>query len=87
MANKDRSIRIVLSGLRGEVTVNGDKFHGVMPKPLLSEDQVAGVLTYVRNSFGNSGAPVTLADVFRVKRELDEGASPTQQAISRTEEE
>ena len=87
MANKDRSIRIVLSGLKGDVTVNGDKFHGVMPKPPLSEDQVAGVLTYVRNSFGNSGDPVTLADVFRVKRELEDGASPTQQAISRTEEE
>ena len=87
MASKDRSIRIVLSGLKGEVTVNGDRFHGEMPKPVLSEDQVAGVLTYVRNSFGNSGDPVTLADVFRVKRELLDSVAPTQQAISRTEEE
>jgi nitrite reductase (NO-forming) len=87
MADKDRSIRIVLQGLRGQVTVNGSKFNGVMPKPPLSDDQVAGALTYVRNSFGNSGEPVTLADVLRVKHELDDGSSPTQQAISRTEEE
>ena len=87
MADKDRSIRIVLSGLKGELTVNGDKYHGEMPRPPLSEDQVAGVLTYVRNSFGNNGDPVTLADVFRVKRQLDDGTPPIQQAISRTEEE
>jgi nitrite reductase (NO-forming) len=88
MADKDRSIRIVLSGLKGEVTVNGDKFHGEMPKPPLSDDQVAGVLTFVRNSFGNSGPPVTLADVLRVKHDLEaSGTLPTQQVISRTEEE
>jgi nitrite reductase (NO-forming) len=87
MADKDRSIRIVLSGLKGDVMVNGNKFHGEMPKPPLSDDQVAGVLTYVRNSFGNTGDPVTLADVARIKRTLEDGAPPTQQAISRTEEE
>jgi nitrite reductase (NO-forming) len=87
MADKDRSIRIVLSGLKGEVTVNGNKFKSEMPKPPLSEDQVAGVLTFVRNSFGNSGDHVTLADVMRVKRDLEGGAPPIQQAISRTEEE
>jgi len=86
MADKDRSIRIVLQGLKGEVTVNGNKFKGEMPKPPLSDDQVAGVLTYVRNSFGNSGEPVTLADVLRAKRELGDIA-PTQQAVSRTEAE
>ncbi len=86
MADKDRSIRIVLSGLKGEVVVNGDKFHGEMPRPQVSEDQVAGVLTYVRGSFGNHGDAVTLADVRRVERELG-GPSPMSQAISRTEEE
>ncbi|HEY4105054.1 MAG TPA: copper-containing nitrite reductase [Polyangiaceae bacterium] len=86
MADKDRSIRIVLQGLKGDVIVNGAKFHGEMPKPPLSDDQVAGVLSYVRNSFGNSGEVVTLAEVERVRRELEGGPS-TLQAISRTEEE
>ena len=79
MADKERSIRIVLQGLKGEVSVNGLKYNGEMPKPALSDDQVASVLTYVRNSFGNSGEPVTLADVQHVKRELADGA-PAQQA-------
>jgi len=87
MGDKDRSIRIVLSGLKGEITVNGNKFHGEMPKPPLSDDQVASVLTYVRNSFGNSGEPVTLADVLRVKQKLEAETPPVQQAISRAEEE
>jgi mono/diheme cytochrome c family protein len=66
--------------------VNGNKFHGEMPKPPLSEDQIAGVLSYVRNNFGNSGELVTLADVLRVKRQTED-SGPTRQAISRTEEE
>jgi nitrite reductase (NO-forming) len=86
MADKDRSIRIVLSGLKGDVTVNGAKYHGEMPKPPLSDDQVAGVLTYVRNSFGNTGPAVTLADVLRVKRQLEGSGALPPQAISRTEE-
>jgi nitrite reductase (NO-forming) len=86
MADKERSIRIVLQGLKGDVTVNGNKFHGEMPKLPLSEDQIAGVLSYVRNNFGNSGELVTLSDVLRVKRQLED-SGPTQQAISRTEEE
>jgi hypothetical protein len=48
---------------------------------------VASVLTYVRNSFGNSGDPVTLADVLRVKQKLEGDMPPVQQAISRAEEE
>lgn len=83
MADKDRSIRIVLLGLKGEVTVNGAKFNSEMPKPALSDDQVAGVLTYVRNSFGNTGDPVTLADVIRVRHGLVDGSSP-EQVVPRT---
>jgi len=87
MADKARSIRVVLQGLKGDIVVNGIKFHAEMPPPPLSDDQVASVLTYVRNSFGNSGDPVTLADVRRVRHGLDDAAPVIQQAISRTEEE
>ena len=67
MADKDRSIRILLQGLKGEITVNGRIWRAEMPKLQLTDDQIAGVLTYVRNSFGNSGDSVTPADVARVK--------------------
>jgi nitrite reductase (NO-forming) len=63
MADKGRSIDVLLHGLQGSVTVNGEKYDGVMPKLDLSDADVAGVLTYLRNNFGNSGDPVTVEDV------------------------
>lgn len=68
MADKERSVRIVLQGLTGEQIVNGKKFNGVMvPLNYLPDDQIANVLTYVRNSFGNSGEAVTTEEVRRIR--------------------
>jgi nitrite reductase (NO-forming) len=67
MSNDD-AIRNVLAGRTGEVTVNGKKYNGTMtPLNYLSDDQIANVLTYVRNSFGNEGAAVKAEDVKRVR--------------------
>ena len=71
MSDKDRSIRAVLQGLSGEIVVNNQKFNGVMiPLNYLPDDQIANVLTYVRNSFGNSGEAVTVEEVRRVRSQL-----------------
>ncbi len=71
MADQDRAIRIVLQGMTGEVEVNGKKFNGVMtPLNNLSDPEIANVLTYVRNSFGNAGDAVKAADVRRIRAEL-----------------
>ncbi|MGV3773719.1 MAG: copper-containing nitrite reductase [Verrucomicrobiales bacterium] len=70
MADKERSIRWVLQGGSGEITVNGRKYNGVMaPLNNLTDEEISNVLTFVRNSFGNSGAPVTLDEVRRVRSE------------------
>jgi nitrite reductase (NO-forming) len=71
MADKERSIRIVLQGQTGELEVNGKKYNGTMtPLNYLSDDDIANVLTYVRNSFGNSGDAVTSAEVRRTRSEV-----------------
>jgi nitrite reductase (NO-forming) len=64
MADKERSIGIVVGGLQGKVTVNGQTYSSVMP-PLsfLSDEEAAAALTYVRSSWGNGGGPVTPSDV------------------------
>ena len=64
MADKQRSMEIVLNGLSGPVKVNGKEFNSVMP-PMsqLNDDEVANILTYVRNAFGNSGDAVSRAEV------------------------
>jgi len=62
-ADVNRAIDIVLYGLSGEITVNGQKYNSVMTSQALSEDEIANVLTYVYNSWGNSKADVTPAMV------------------------
>ena len=66
-ADVDRAIGTVLNGLTGEITVNGEKYNSVMTKQMLSTDDIANVLTYVYNSWGNSKKVVTKAMVDRVK--------------------
>jgi nitrite reductase (NO-forming) len=68
--SNDEAIRNVLVGRTGEVMVNGKKYNGTMtPLNYLSDDQIANVLTYVRNSFGNSGDAVKADEVRRVRGE------------------
>ena len=70
MADKNRAIRIVLQGQSGELLVNGKKYNGFMaPLNNLSDEEVANVLTYVKNSFGNSGPTVSPEEVQRIRAE------------------
>ena len=57
-ADKTRAIKIVINGRQGELIVNGRKFNNSMPKFPLGDDDIANVLTYVYNSFGNAGLEV-----------------------------
>jgi nitrite reductase (NO-forming) len=68
MADPKRAIHIVLNGLSGEVKVNSNTYNSVMP-PMsqLNEDEVANILTYVMNSWGNQGGAVNREDVSKVR--------------------
>jgi mono/diheme cytochrome c family protein len=64
VSKPDRIIRMVLHGFTGPITLNGKPF--TSPAPLmppqggaLNDEQIAGVLTYVRSNFGNKAGPVT----------------------------
>lgn len=57
-ADKSRAIKIVINGRQGEVIVNGRKFNNSMPKFPLGDADIANVLTFVYNSFGNAGLEV-----------------------------
>jgi len=71
MADKTRSIRAVLQGLSGEITVNGKTYNGQMiPISGLTDEEVANVLTYVRNSWGNEGEAVTVNEVRQIRSEV-----------------
>lgn len=68
----DRLIRIVLHGLMGPIKINKEPFTSAAPLmppqgAALSDEQIAGVLTFVRQSFGNSAGPVTSEQVKAVR--------------------
>jgi mono/diheme cytochrome c family protein len=62
-------ITIVKNGLEGRVVVKGQAYSGIMPrwKGLLSDEQLADVITYVRSSWKNRATGVSVADVQAVK--------------------
>jgi nitrite reductase (NO-forming) len=64
LANRKRAIGIALNGLTGPVTVNGASYNSVMP-PMsqLNDDEIANILTYALNSWGNDGGVVNSAEV------------------------
>lgn len=66
-ADVDRAIGVVLNGLTGEITVNGKKYNNVMTRQMLSSEEIANVLTYVYNSWGNNKTVVTKQMVDKVK--------------------
>jgi mono/diheme cytochrome c family protein len=62
-------IRVVLQGLEGKITVLGGVYSNKMP-PLgerLRDEQIAGILSYVRASWGNRGGPVSAEAVAAVR--------------------
>ncbi|SSY79995.1 copper-containing nitrite reductase [Alysiella crassa] len=58
-----RGIHAITKGLSGKITVNGKEYNSVMPAVALKDEDVANVLTYVLNSWGNKGGEITPADV------------------------
>jgi nitrite reductase (NO-forming) len=65
--DKDATIKTVINGLQGQITVNGKSYNGVMPPQNLTNEQTAAVLTYVYKNWGNSGKTVTPADVEKLR--------------------
>jgi len=58
-ADVNRAIRIVLEGLSGEITVNGIAYNSIMPSQQLTDEEIANVLTFIYNNWGNNGKEVT----------------------------
>ncbi len=67
-------IKIVLKGLQGPMEVNGKKYDGQVPmtpfEGMLNDDDVAAVLSYVRNSFGNKAPPVSPEKVKMIREKI-----------------
>jgi mono/diheme cytochrome c family protein len=75
-ADKNRAIKIVINGRQGELIVNGRKFNNSMPKFPLGDDEIANVLTFVYNSFGNVGLEVKPDEVKALRAEPPDVEGP-----------
>jgi len=68
LGNKKKLISIVLNGFSENVEINGDTYTNVMAShSYLKDKEIADVLTYVRNSFGNKASAVTALEVKKVR--------------------
>jgi nitrite reductase (NO-forming) len=75
-ADPKRPVQILLKGLTGKVTVNGKEYNSVMP-PMsqLNDDEIANIVTYVLNSWGNPGGSVSAEEVAKERATADTKAA------------
>lgn len=67
LGDKTRIVKVVLNGLQGE-DIDGEEYNNAMPSyDFLTDQQIASVLTYVRNSFGNKATPISAAEVKAIR--------------------
>ncbi len=74
----DRAVKIALNGLTGPVDVLGKTYNLEMPPQgaVLSDEQIASILTHVRKSWGNQGGPVTPEQVKTIRASVADRAMP-----------
>ncbi len=69
MNNRTESIKGIKYGQKGEIVVNGQKYNGFMAPMGLDDREVADVMNYITNSWGNKNDKmVTEAEVAKVKK-------------------
>jgi mono/diheme cytochrome c family protein len=71
LGDKTKLITIVLKGLNDDVEIEGEYYSNPMPpQAQLKDQEIADVLTFVRNSFGNKASAVKPGDVKTVRAKL-----------------
>ncbi len=74
--SEDRLIKLTLNGLLGPIEVNGKKYPGQVPMTpfgmMLNDQEIADVLTFVRNSFGNEAPAVSAAKVKEIRASIQD---------------
>ena len=69
MGDKKRLIEVVLNGLNKPIEVKGKPFNNLMPPySFLRDEELAQVLTYIRQHFNNNSSAVTIEDVSEVRK-------------------
>lgn len=68
LADKARLVNILFNGLQEPITVNKIQYDTEMNPMNLTDEQVADVLNYVRNAWGNKQSIITVSEVKSLKK-------------------
>jgi glucose/arabinose dehydrogenase/mono/diheme cytochrome c family protein len=69
--DKKRLMNIVLNGLEGAIEVKGKPYNSLMPpQSFLKDEDIAEVLTYIRQNFGNNASNVSSMEVNKFRNTL-----------------
>jgi nitrite reductase (NO-forming) len=63
LSDKNRLIQVTVNGFSGPLEVKGVSYNGMMNGYPLSDQEVADVLNYIRNSWGNKGDQIKPTDI------------------------
>jgi mono/diheme cytochrome c family protein/glucose/arabinose dehydrogenase len=70
LGEPDRIVKVVMHGLRGPIKVKGVTYSYDMPAAgFLSDEQIAGVLTYIRREWDHEASPVPVDLVKKIREE------------------
>ncbi len=74
--DEERLIKIVLKGVMGPMEIKGKTYPGQVPMTpfggMLNDEEIASVLTYVRNAFGNKAHPIAPETVKIVREKIQD---------------
>jgi mono/diheme cytochrome c family protein len=70
LGEPERIVKVVMHGLRGPIKVKGVTYSYDMPAAgFLSDEQIAGVLTYIRREWDHEASPVSVELVKKIREE------------------
>ena len=68
LADKNRLVKIISQGMRGPIVVKGVKYNAEMASIELTDGEIADVINYIRNSWGNKAPLITASEVPAAKK-------------------
>ncbi len=76
LSDKNRLVKIILLGMRGPLKINGLSFDGEMAGIEMTDKEVADVINYIRNTWGNKAPLVQVTEIPAAKIAVVKGYQP-----------
>jgi glucose/arabinose dehydrogenase/mono/diheme cytochrome c family protein len=68
VGDKERLIKVILNGLNEPIEIQGEIYQNIMAShAFLTDQQIADVLSFIRNSWGNKASYVTVDEVAEIR--------------------